>query len=137
MKQIITILALTISASASAFWNNNNNNFGPWMEDNGIFGFNPYEWTDPEWYPQEMENFIDEFSGDDWGNFGGNNWNGYNPYMQNPMQNPYYNPYQGGGFNPNFNTGGMSFNPSFNTAPTGFNTNPNFAPRSPMSAPTK
>ncbi len=89
MKKIIAIVALAASLSSNAFFNNWNNNGynGYGYEDNGIFGYNPYDaFIDPRWYVEEMSNMMDDF-----GNFGGNNYNngyGYNPYYYG---NPYYN----------------------------------------------
>ena len=87
MKKIIAIVALAASLSSNAFFNNWNNNGYNGYEDNGIFGYNPYDaFIDPRWYFEEMSNIMDDF-----GNFGGNNYNngyGYNPYFYG---NPYYN----------------------------------------------
>ena len=87
MKKIIAIFALALTLSANAFWNNN----GPWgnnyngygyADDNGIFAYNPYDYWDPRWYFEEMENMMDEFDDE----FGGNDY--YGPYGYN---NPYNN----------------------------------------------
>ena len=97
--------------NAFAFFNNNDYN-NPWgVEDNGIFGFNPYEFTDPEFYSTEMENFFDEFTGNDYGY--GNYYNrGYNPYYHpyNRGYTPYYNPYNRG-YMPNMNVPRNYYNP--------------------------
>ncbi|MDC0447197.1 hypothetical protein OAL99_04845 [Gammaproteobacteria bacterium] len=87
MKKIIAIVALAVSLSSNAFFNNYNNGYnGYGYNDNGIFGYNPYDaFIDPRWYFEEMSNMMDDF-----GNFGGNNYNngyGYNPYYYG---NPYY-----------------------------------------------
>lgn len=69
MKKIIAIAALVAATSASAFnfdfWNSDNNfvavdRHGHPVEDNGIFAFNPYEFTNPKWYAQEFMNMVDE-----------------------------------------------------------------------------
>ena len=90
MKKIIAIVALAASLSSNAFFNNNSYNgggYGGGYNDNGVFGYNPYDaFIDPRWYFEEMSNMMDDF-----GNFGGNNYNngyGYNPYFYG---NPYYN----------------------------------------------
>ncbi len=66
-------------------WNNTNgyNNNG-YQDDNGMFGYNPYDYWDPRWYMEEMSNMVDEFddefnnSNNGWNN---NNYGGYNnPY---------------------------------------------------------
>ena len=88
MKKIIAIFALALTLSANAFWNNN----GPWgnnyngygyADDNGIFAYNPYDYWDPRWYFEEMENMMDEFDDE----FGGNDYYGpygYGPYNYGP-----------------------------------------------------
>jgi hypothetical protein len=114
MKKIITIMLFTVAFNSNAFWNGNNNNNYPWnnfggnnapwnsvnnfVEDNGIFGFNPYEYTNPQWYPQEMSNMLDEFDDE----FGGNNWGNKSNFSNSYNQ---YNPYNKGNPNPynNFN----------------------------------
>lgn len=85
MKKIIALVLLTATLSVHAFWNNNNWNNMPWggsnyyghQNDNGIFGYNPYDFWDPRWYSEEMSNMVDEF--DDNNGWGNNNY-GYNPY---------------------------------------------------------
>jgi hypothetical protein len=109
MKKIIAIMLFTLAFNSNAFWNGNNNNNYPWnnfggsnspwgnfVEDNGIFGFNPYEYTDPQWYPQEMSNMFDEFDDE----FGGNNW-GNRSNFNNPYMNNFNNPYNNFNGNPN------------------------------------
>jgi hypothetical protein len=92
MKKIIAIVALAASLSSNAFFNNWNNNGynGYGYEDNGIFGYNPYDaFIDPRWYVEEMSNMMDDFGG--WNN---NNGYGYNPYYYgNPYYNQAVNPY--------------------------------------------
>ena len=88
MKKLVLLLLLMTSLGASAHSNWGNNWWGNndwWGDDNGIFGFNPYEYWEPQWYFEEMENFVDEF--DDWDN----DHYGYG-------YNPYYRPY---GYAPN------------------------------------
>ncbi|SMM98001.1 hypothetical protein SPONL_1722 [uncultured Candidatus Thioglobus sp.] len=98
MKKIITIALLTLTVSANAFWNSNNtpwgngynNNYGNYgSQDNGFFAFNPFDYWDPRWYPEEMSNMIDEFDN----NWGGNNQNGYNSngYRYNPYNRTTWN----------------------------------------------
>lgn len=83
MKKILVMVFLTLSLSVSAFWNNNNTPWGG-FEDSGIFGFNPYNYWDPNWYSQEMNNMIDEFDDNRY-----NRYNGYNRYNNNGYNNPY------------------------------------------------
>ncbi len=112
MKKLFAIALLTLSLGSSAFFNGNN---GPWggngwgnngwnngWNDNGIFGYNSYDYWDPRWYMEEMENMMDEF--DD------NGWND-NYYGSGPYGNPYnnfrsgpYNNFRNGPYN-NFNRG--------------------------------
>ena len=88
MKKIIAIFAMTAALGANAFWNNNgpwnnngwNNGYG-YNDDNGIFGYNPYDFWDPRWYMEEMSNMVDEFDDE----FGDNNYYGYN----NPYNTPW------------------------------------------------
>lgn len=86
MKKTLLLILLTATLSANAFWNNNNWNNMPWgnsnsygyQNDNGIFGYNPYDFWDPRWYTEEMGNMVDEFDNNNWGN---NNYGyGNNPY---------------------------------------------------------
>lgn len=112
MKKIAILSMLFVAFNSQAFWNNNNNynntpwgnfngnnnpwnQFGNYVEDNGIFGFNPYEYTDPRWYPEEMGNMFDEF--DD--GFGGNDWGNTSNYTRGNFANPYnqYNQYRNNG----------------------------------------
>ncbi len=92
MKKIIAIVLLSISLGSNAFWNNNNyngwNNGYGYYDDNGIFGYNPYDFWDPRWYFEEMENMFDEFDDNGWNN----DYYGYGPY--NYGRNGY-------GFSPN------------------------------------
>jgi hypothetical protein len=55
MKKIIAITSLVAATSASAFFGNNNNGY---QEDNGMFGYNPYDYWDPRWYMEEMSNMV-------------------------------------------------------------------------------
>ncbi len=78
MKKIIAVALLVASLGSNAFWNNNNNwgnNGYGYYDDNGMFGYNPYDFWDPRWYFEEMDNMMDEFD---------TGWNddyyGYNPY---------------------------------------------------------
>lgn len=91
MKKIFTIVLLTSTLSANAFWSSNNtpwgngyNNYNAYgyQEDNGIFGYNPYDFWDPRWYAEEMGNMFDEFDNNGWNN---NNYYGYgrNGYGRN------------------------------------------------------
>lgn len=99
MKKLLAIALVAASLSANAFFNNNDmpwnngynnngyNNYG-YQQDNGIFGYNPYNFWDPRWYMEEMSNMVDEFD-DEFNNNGwnNNNFNGYNPY--NNFNNPW------------------------------------------------
>jgi hypothetical protein len=73
MKKVIATVALaTVMGTASAgFFGFGSNNYGGY-NDNGIFGFNPYSFMTPGWFIEEMDNFADEFSND--------NYYGYNGY---------------------------------------------------------
>lgn len=106
MKKTLALILLTFALSVNAFWNNNNWNNTPWgsnygyQNDNGIFGYNPYDYWNPRWYSEEMSNMIDEFDDNGWGN---NNY-GYNPYnRRGNSYNPYNNKH-GNGYNfaPNY-----------------------------------
>ncbi|WP_428087333.1 hypothetical protein [Candidatus Thioglobus sp.] len=84
MKKIFAIVLVAVSLSANAFfsssdmpWNSGSNNNG-YQKDNGMFGYNPYNYWDPRWYMEEMSNMVDEF--DDNLSSNDNNNNGYNPY---------------------------------------------------------
>ncbi len=103
MKKYILIVVISLfSFTVNANWWGGGNNNG-WWEDNGIFGYNPYDYFDPRWYPEEMQNFIDEFD-DEWGNNTYsqpyNNYRRYNNGYRNNSYNkgynkPYnYNPYE-------------------------------------------
>ncbi len=88
MKKLFAIVLLALSLSSNAFFNNNDWNNGPWNggwnDDNGIFGYNSYDYWDPRWYFEEFENMMDEFDDNGWGN---NNYYGpyaYGPYNQAP-----------------------------------------------------
>ncbi len=86
MKKILAIGLLTASMGATAFWGGS----APWgnsYQDNGIFGFNPYDYWNPNWYSQEMDNMIDEFDDNGRGNSNGYNGYGYNSPSRYP--NPY------------------------------------------------
>lgn len=80
MKKIIIISLFALAFSSQAFFNNNSQG---WGNNNGFFGFNPYEYTDPNWYTEEMSDMFDEF-GNGFGNNNNNNNNFYrgfsNPY---------------------------------------------------------
>jgi len=81
MKKMIVTALLALSLSSNAFWNNNNDwwNGGYGWDDNGVFGYNSYDYWDPRWYFEEFENMMDEFDDNGWGNnnyYGG----GYGPY---------------------------------------------------------
>jgi len=90
MKKILAVVLLAFALGANAFWNNNNNtpwsngsnNYNGYQEDNGMFGYNPYDFWDPRWYMEEMSNMVDEFDDE----FSNNNYNGYgyNPYNNGP-----------------------------------------------------
>ena len=95
MKKLLAIALIAASLSANAFfnsndmpWNNNYNNSNGYQEDNGMFGYNSYDYWDPRWYMEEMSNMVDKFDdeiNDNGDNY--NNFNGYNPY--NSSNNPY------------------------------------------------
>ena len=93
MKKLIAIFAMAAALSANAFWNSNNTPWGNnyngygYADDNGIFAYNPYDYWDPRWYFEEMENMMDEFDSE----FGGNDYYGYNPYNYGPYGNPQAN----------------------------------------------
>ena len=97
MKKLLAIALVAASLSANAFfnsndmpWNNNNYNNNGYQEDNGMFGYNPYDYWDPRWYMEEMSNMVDEFDdeiGDNNNGWNNNNFNGYNPY--NSSNNPW------------------------------------------------
>ena len=102
MKKLIAIFAMAAALSANAFWNSNNtpwgNNYnggyGGYYDDNGIFGYNPYDYWDPRWYFEEMENMMDEFDegwNDDYYGYGPYNYgpNGYGFAPQGYMMTPY------------------------------------------------
>ncbi|MBE8190060.1 MAG: hypothetical protein HAW58_04250 [Candidatus Thioglobus sp.] len=94
MKKILAIALLAFSLSAGAFWGNNWGNNMPWggQQDNGIFGFNPYDYWDPSWYSQEMDNMIDEFDDNNYGNNYGNRYgNNYGNNYGNRYGNNYGN----------------------------------------------
>lgn len=100
---MLALILLTLTLSANAFWNNNSWNNMPWdnnnsnygyQNDNGIFGYNPYNFWNPRWYAEEINNIVDEFDDNNWGN---NNY-GYNPYN---YRNP-YNHRRGNGNGYNF-----------------------------------
>mgnify|MGYP003985153221 FL=1 len=97
MKKIIAIFAMVAALGANAFWNNNNsmpwgnsyNNNG-YQSDNGMFGYNPYDYWDPRWYMEEMTNMVDEIDDEISSNGNNNGWNngyGYNPYSNGPWNN--------------------------------------------------
>ncbi|MDG2395314.1 hypothetical protein [Candidatus Thioglobus sp.] len=98
MKKLLAIALVAASLSANAFfnsndmpWNNSYNNNG-YQEDNGMFGYNPYDYWDPRWYMEEMSNMVDEFDDEfnnDKNGWNNNNFNGYNPY--NNFNNPWNN----------------------------------------------
>ncbi len=119
MKKIFAIVLLTMTLGANAFWGNNgwgggNDNYGWSRGGNSIFGYNPYNIWDPRWYFEVMDNAMDEFDNNGWGNgWGGNDWgngwgnnsqgnNGWNDYARpsyyggyGTPYNGYSNPYQG------------------------------------------
>jgi hypothetical protein len=111
MKKLLAIALVATSLSANAFWNNNsmpwdNNSYNNgYQENNGMFGYNQYDYWDPRWYMEEMSNMVDDFDDNNngWNNHNngyngynaynswnngnnGNNFNGYNPY-NNQNQN--------------------------------------------------
>jgi hypothetical protein len=97
MKKLLAIALVAASLSANAFfnsndmpWNNGNNYNSGYQEDNGMFGYNPYDYWDPRWYMEEMSNMVDEFDdemNDNNNGWNNNNFNGYNPY--NNFNNPW------------------------------------------------
>jgi hypothetical protein len=73
MKNLFAALTVLLTVtSASAFnanfnpWDNDNNNRWAFnnsngnAEDNGVFGYNSYEYWDPRWYSKEFTNGVDE-----------------------------------------------------------------------------
>jgi hypothetical protein len=112
MKKLFAVALIAASLSANAFWNsnnspwgNNNNNYG-YQEDNGMFGYNPYDFWDPRWYAEEMSNMFDEFDDD----FNNNGYNYNNPYNNNGYNNG-YNGYNANGYNP-YNNANSPWNTS-------------------------
>ncbi|BBB22747.1 conserved hypothetical protein [Abyssogena phaseoliformis symbiont OG214] len=113
MKKIFAIVLLAFILSANAFWNNNtprsngynNHNGYGYQEDNGMFGYNPYDFWDPRWYPEEMGNMFDEFDNNGWNN-NNNNYYGYgrNGYGYGFAPNSYVNTPWGPGVAPNMAT---------------------------------
>ena len=114
MKKLLAIALIAASLSANAFFNNNdmpwngnnynNYNNNGYQQDNGMFGYNPYDYWDPRWYMEEMSNMVDKFddefnnNNNGWNNNNNNGWNnnnfnGYNPYnsSNNPWNNPWNN----------------------------------------------
>ena len=100
MKKLIAIFAMAAALSANAFWNSNNTPWGNnyngygYADDNGIFAYNPYDYWDPRWYFEEMENMMDEFDegwNDDYYGYGPYNYgpNGYGFAPQGYMMTPY------------------------------------------------
>ena len=97
MKKIITVSLLTLTLNATAGWGGNSGpwgnsgwNNGPWGgNNNGIFGSNPYSMFTPDWFSEEMDDFMDEFDNNDgpWGNQGFNNgpWRNYGYNMPIPV----------------------------------------------------
>jgi hypothetical protein len=84
MKKILTIMLLGSALSVNAFWGANNFNANTGnnnAKDNGFFSYNPYDYWNPRWYPQEMENMLNEFDGNSFFNNNNNNNYGYNPYQ--------------------------------------------------------
>lgn len=86
MKFLFAIVLLTFTLSANTFWNSNNtprgngyNNYNGYgyQKDNGMFGYNPYNFWNPRWYIEEMGNMFDEFDDDSWNNNDYYNRNGY------------------------------------------------------------
>ena len=99
MKKLIAIALIAASLSANACfnsndmpWNNNYSNNNGYQEDNGMFGYNSYDYWDPRWYMEEMSNMVDKFD-DEFNNnnngWNNNNFNGYNPY--NNFNSPWNN----------------------------------------------
>lgn len=75
---LATIMATAVStASAFDFPFNDNNNYYGYVEDNGIFAFNPWEMTDPRWYATEFTNMVNEVSDPDY-------VTSYQPAWENP-----------------------------------------------------
>ena len=63
---LATIMATAVSSAlAFDFPFNDNNHYG-YVEDNGIFAFNPWEMTDPRWYSTEFTNMVNEVSDPDY-----------------------------------------------------------------------
>jgi hypothetical protein len=106
MKKLLAIALVASSLSANAFWNNNSmpwdnnngyNNYG-YQENNGMFGYNQYDYWDPRWYMEEMSNMVDDF--DDNNNGWNNHNNGYNGYGNNNSWNNGNNGNNFNGYNP-------------------------------------
>ncbi|BBB23756.1 conserved hypothetical protein [Isorropodon fossajaponicum endosymbiont JTNG4] len=108
MKKIFAIVLLAFTLSANAFWNSNNTPWGNnhngygYQEDNGMFGYNPYDFWDPRWYPEEMGNMFDEFDNNGWSN--NNNYYSYGRNGYGFAPNGYTNTPWGPGVVPNMTT---------------------------------
>ena len=112
MKKIITVSLLTLTLNATAGWGGNSGpwgnsgwNNGPWGgNNNGIFGSNPYSMFTPDWFSEEMDDFMDEFDNNDgpWGNQGFNRgpW-GNQGFNRGPWGNQGFNngPWRNYGYN--------------------------------------
>lgn len=64
---LATIMATAVSTASAVdfpFFDNNNNY--RYVEDNGIFAYNPWEMTDPRWYATEFTNMVNEVSDPDY-----------------------------------------------------------------------
>jgi hypothetical protein len=69
MKNIIAALTVLLTiGSVNAGFNNVSWDNTPWgnnqyqnQSDNGIFGFNGFNFWDPRWYSQEFTNMVNEF----------------------------------------------------------------------------
>lgn len=102
MKKTLTITLLAMSLNASAFggWNN-----APWnggYNNNGFIAHNPYSMFSPNWFREEMDDFVDEFDNNNnnsWSNRGNHSWNNNNynngPWGNNFNNTPWRNTYNG------------------------------------------
>lgn len=106
MKKIITVSLLTLALNATAGWGGNNGpwgnsgwNNGPWggsNNNNGMIGNNPYSMFTPDWFSEEMDDFMDEFDSND-GPWGNNGWNNNGPWGNRGFGNN--SPWGNQGFN--------------------------------------
>jgi len=95
MKKILATVLLAISLNVTAFWNN-----APWnggYQNNGFIAQNPFSTFSPDWFKEEMDDFVDEFNNNNnnnsWNNRGYRNgpWNNGNTNNNKPWNNNHNN----------------------------------------------